>query len=143
MISFELFKQSQGQFFRPFQHCREKWFNYIDPKVNRGEWTEEQDIALLTAADFLGCKWAVISRELGGVRTEHMVKNRYKSLISKWKKKFKKTGEKKIISFILKHYAKKQNKDEIDTFAFDEFVRTKATRSKTRTAKTQPVNTVK
>jgi hypothetical protein len=49
----------------------------------------------------------MISRELGGARTEHMVKNRYKSLISKWKKKFKKSNPQKLLSYILKQLKKK------------------------------------
>ena len=32
-----------------------------------------------------------------------MIKNRYKSILNKWKKKYDKTGPKKVISLALKH----------------------------------------
>ena len=37
-----------------------------------------------------GTKWADVAKALNGSRTEHMVKNRYHSLINKWKKNKKK-----------------------------------------------------
>jgi len=33
-----------------------------------------------------GKKWSLVSKKLGGSRTEHMVKNRFKTLISRQKK---------------------------------------------------------
>ena len=41
-----------------------------------------------------GAKWSLISRELEGKRTEHMIKNRYNSLVKRYKpKKFYKPIE--------------------------------------------------
>jgi hypothetical protein len=42
-----------------------------------------EDFILVNFAVNEGKKWAAIARALGGRRTEHMVKNRYKSLLSK------------------------------------------------------------
>jgi hypothetical protein len=49
----------------------------------------------------LGCKWALISRKIGGVRNEHMVKNKANSLIrAVFKKKFKNITEKHISTIL-------------------------------------------
>lgn len=48
-ISYQLFCQTKGKFYRPFQQYREKWFNHLDPKVRKGKWTIEEDIALMSA----------------------------------------------------------------------------------------------
>ena len=114
-ISYQLYSLSQGKFYRPFQQCREKWFNHLDPKVRKGKWTIEEDIALLSAVECLDCKWIEIYRELGGVRTEHMIKNRYKSLMKKWKKKYEKTSPKKIVSLVLKHLKNKIKRGDLNS----------------------------
>jgi len=41
-----------------------------------------------------------------------MVKNRYKSLTNKWKKKLKKTNPQKLATYILKKLSKKNEKIE-------------------------------
>jgi hypothetical protein len=61
-ISFQLFSQSQGQFFRTLQQCREKWINYLNPNVRKTDWTLSEDIQLFSLIETFGCKWAVISR---------------------------------------------------------------------------------
>lgn len=48
-----------------------------------------------------GKKWASISKMFDGSRTEHMVKNRYKSIIHKNQSKTKKISEKKLSENIL------------------------------------------
>ena len=53
-----------------------------------GEWTEDEDLELAKLFLNIGKKWSQVSRKMGGSRTEHMVKNRYKSIISKQKKDF-------------------------------------------------------
>jgi hypothetical protein len=47
---------------------------------------EEEDILLAKLFLSEGRKWSQVSRKMGGSRTEHMVKNRYKTLVSKQKK---------------------------------------------------------
>lgn len=41
---------------------------------------------ILSLVDKLGKKWSKIVKKFGGTRTEHMVKNRFNSLIIKQKK---------------------------------------------------------
>lgn len=44
----------------------------------------DQDIELFRNARQLGTKWAKISKAMGEYRTEHMVKNRFKSIAKKY-----------------------------------------------------------
>jgi len=50
----------------------------------------------------IGCKWAQISKTMNGMRTEHMVKNRFNSLIKKYQTRFNKFSNKKMVENILK-----------------------------------------
>jgi len=61
-ISFSLFSMSQGKFFRSLQQCREKWANYLNPIVKKGDWELEEDIKLFNLIGIYKCKWATISR---------------------------------------------------------------------------------
>ena len=65
---------------RKGKHCRERWYNHLNPEINKGEWSYEEDILLLQQQSLIGNKWSNISRMLKG-RTENSVKNRWNSLI--------------------------------------------------------------
>ena len=46
--------------------CRERWFNQLNPAVNHGLWTPEDDVALRAAVALLGTsKWGQISMQSG------------------------------------------------------------------------------
>lgn len=49
----------------------------------KGRWEPEQDVILLTEVLSKGKKWSKIVEALDGKKNEHMIKNRYKSLIHK------------------------------------------------------------
>lgn len=74
---------SKGDFFKTPKQCRERWQNHLNSEINHKEWTKEEDIIILECVKKNNTKWASIIPELGGTRTEHMIKNRYKSLINK------------------------------------------------------------
>ena len=80
----QLFERSGGSYFRLSKHCREHWLNYIDPSKLREVWSEAEDEELLRRVSEKGKKWA----QLAGVmsRTEHDVKNRFNSLLSREQK---------------------------------------------------------
>lgn len=86
-IARELFVRSGKQFFRNPKQCRERWMNHLDPTKIRSEWTASEDLVLLSTIKRKGKRWSLAVRELNHTRTEHMVKNRYKSLISNEAKK--------------------------------------------------------
>lgn len=61
------------------KQCRERWKNHLDPAINKGPYTEEEDQVILEAQARLGNKWSQIAQLLKG-RTEDSVKIRWKSL---------------------------------------------------------------
>ncbi|OMJ79575.1 hypothetical protein SteCoe_20383 [Stentor coeruleus] len=74
----------KGLKIRTGKQCKERWNNYLNPEVNRGSWTEDEDITALESYKMHGNKWSIISKSISK-RTESAVKNRIKSLINKIK----------------------------------------------------------
>jgi len=64
---------------RTAKQCRERWHLNLDPSINRGPWTKQEDDILLGLHAKIGNKWAEIKRSLPG-RTENGVKSRFKSI---------------------------------------------------------------
>lgn len=82
-----MFTDSQKKYFRTPKQCREQWINHLDPSKTRSEWTSVEDYHMIKAVISAGKKWSFVARELGNRRTEHMVKNRFKSLLNAEMKK--------------------------------------------------------
>ena len=64
---------------RNAKQCRERWFLNLDPSINRGPWTEQEDAMLLHYHKEFNGRWSLIAKELKG-RTENSVKTRFHSL---------------------------------------------------------------
>lgn len=64
---------------RSAKQCRERWFLNLDPSINHGPWTAEEDHALMEFVRLNGGKWSLIAKHMPG-RTENSVKTRYYSL---------------------------------------------------------------
>lgn len=64
---------------RNAKQCRERWFLNLDPSINRGPWTEQEDAMLLYYHKEYNGRWSLIAKELEG-RTENSVKTRFHSL---------------------------------------------------------------
>ncbi|GBG34263.1 Transcription factor MYB3R-2 [Hondaea fermentalgiana] len=64
---------------RTAKQCRERWHLNLDPSINRGPWTKQEDDILMGLHAKIGNKWAEIKRSLPG-RTENGVKSRFKSI---------------------------------------------------------------
>lgn len=79
------------------------WFNHLNPIVKHTKWTLAEDIELFKLAGELGTKWAKISKALDGVRTEHMVKNRFNAITKKYQSRYQRCSTRKIIELIKKH----------------------------------------
>ena len=61
---------------RTGKQCRERWANHLNPTINKGAFTPEEDAVIARAVDEVGYKWADIAALLPG-RTDNLVKNRY------------------------------------------------------------------
>ena len=62
------------------KQCRERWHNHLDPFINKGPWTLNEDKILAVKQKELGNKWAEISKFLPG-RTDTLIKNRWNTSI--------------------------------------------------------------
>lgn len=72
-----------NRLYRTPKQVRARWFNYIDPSVNKKEWTGEEDKILLAKVLECGKKWASIAYSMGD-RNENQVKNRYHHITKRW-----------------------------------------------------------
>ncbi|CAD8105710.1 unnamed protein product [Paramecium sonneborni] len=81
-IALELYNQNNGQYIRTPKQVRERWMNYLNPKLKKTNWSQQEDLQLLNMVVQNGKRWSLISSLLDG-RTENQVKNRFKSLIQK------------------------------------------------------------
>ena len=76
---------------RKGNQCRERWFHSIDPKIKRGDWTDEEDQLLIDLVNSYNGhpKWIKIAEQMSG-RTNIQCRKRWKLYLdqninhSKW-----------------------------------------------------------
>lgn len=113
------------------KHCKERWLNHLSPFLNKGDWTEEEDIHLMDHAVALRRKWTKMAEMFPG-RTQHQVKNRFLSLVARengvstkqvdLKGKHDDVAVLKAVCGLKKRFAAKKKISPKETFNAEEFM---------------------
>ena len=77
---------------RTGKQCRERWLNHLNPEVNKGPWTQEEEEQLFMLRKAFGHKWKLIAQNMPG-RSDNEVKNHFYKKVRKNLRHYNKTHE--------------------------------------------------
>lgn len=66
------------------KQCRERWYNNVDPNLNKEKWTIAEDLQLMELHKVYGNKWVQIQKQMPG-RIDNDIKNRFNASLRKYK----------------------------------------------------------
>ena len=69
------------------KQCRERWYNNVDPNLNKEKWTVAEDLQLMDLHKKYGNKWVQIQKHMPG-RIDNDIKNRFNASLRKYNNSF-------------------------------------------------------